>query len=449
MAFALLPAWGRAAVIHANPSNYRTLLESLSAGDTMVLEAGTYGRGLPISNRSGTAAQPIVITGPEDQSAVFAANDCCNTVQLNNASFVEIRNLTLDGAGSRGAFGVDARGVCHDITIENFRIINHGSGQQTVGISTKGPAWNWVIRRNTIIGAGTGLYLGNSDGKAPFVSGLIEHNLVVDTLGYNLQIKHQVPRPTDVGLPTGESRTIIRHNVFSKQHNASTGADARPNVLVGHLPLSGAGSSDRYEIYGNFFFENPVEALFQGEGNLALHNNVFVNASGSAVHIQAHNDKPRAVTVYHNTVVAAGSGIQVTGGDPGFEQSIIGNAVFAGIPIVGPNQQGNITDSYTSAADYLTAPFAPLGSLDLYPKVGPLVGTAIDLGQFSGFVDGTRDFNGTVRTGVRRGAYEGEGSNPGWRLERAIKPSPVGFSYISPRPAPADRSHPDHKSLMR
>jgi hypothetical protein len=424
MAFAVLPASSRAAVIDADPSNYRALLKSLNAGDTMLLETGTYARGLPISNKRGTSAQPIVITGPEDQSAVFTGNDCCNTVQLNNASFVEIRNLTLDGAGSRGAFGVDARGVCHDITIESLRIINHGSGQQTVGISNKGPAWNWVIRGNTIIGAGTGMYLGNSDGKAPFVNGLIEHNLVVDTLGYNLQIKHQAPRSTDVGLPSGESRTIIRHNVFSKQHNASTGVGARPNVLVGHFPLSGTGSNDRYEIYGNFFHENPVEALFQGEGNVVLHDNVFVNTSGSAVHIQAHNDKPRAVTVYHNTMVAAGNGIRVTGGNPGFVQTIIGNAVFAGTPIVGPNQQGNVTGSYASAADYLVAPLAPLGVLDLFPKAGQLIGEAIDLEMFSGFVDGRLDFNGGVRIGLRRGAYEGEELNPGWRLERGIKPRP-------------------------
>ena len=79
----------------------------------------------------------------------------------------------------------------HHITLENLLIRGHGNNQQTVGISTKCPAWNWVIRGNTIIGAGTGMYLGDSDGSAPFVAGVIERNLIVDTIGYNLQIKHQ------------------------------------------------------------------------------------------------------------------------------------------------------------------------------------------------------------------------------------------------------------------
>ena len=48
-----------------------------------------------------------------------------------------------------------------------------------------------------------------------------EHNLIVDTLGYNLQIKHQLPRPALPGMPSEKSVTIIRHNVFSKAHGAA------------------------------------------------------------------------------------------------------------------------------------------------------------------------------------------------------------------------------------
>lgn len=428
MTLASLPMSSGAAVVNANPSNYRNALASLNAGDTLVLASGTYANGLPISSKSGTVSLPIVISGPDDQSAVFTANDCCNTVQLENASFIEIRNLTLDGAGTNGAFGVDARGVTHDITIENLKIINYGADQQVVGISTKGPAWNWIVRRNTIIGAGTGMYFGNSDGTAPFVNGLIEYNLVVDTIGYNMQVKHQLARPTGIGLPTDQSRTIIRHNVFVKEDGTVGDDGARPNLLVGHFPLTGTGSSDRYEIYGNFFYQNPVEALFQGEGNIVLHDNLFLNESGSAVNITSHNDKPRNVTVYHNTVVASGNGIRVSNADAAYVQKIIANAVFAGTPISGPNQQGNVTGSYAAAADYLVAPTAALGTLDLFPKTGQLQGTAIDLAQFSGFTDGTLDFNGVARTGMHRGAYEGDGSNPGWRLARSIKPASGGSS---------------------
>jgi hypothetical protein len=422
LAAILFCASGSAAQLNATPANYRSLLASLEPGDTLTLASGTYTSGLSLTGLHGTASAPITIKGPSNRSAVFKANDCCNTVQLQDVSYVRVRNLTLDGAGTNGAFGVDARGVTHHVTLENLNIYNYGGSQQVVGISTKGPAWNWVIRGNRIIGAGTGMYLGNSDGTSPFVAGTIEYNVVRDTIGYNLQVKHQLPRPTGIGMPTGQSRTLIRHNVFSKRANGSSGGDARPNVLVGHFPLSGTGSTDRYEIYGNFFYQNPTEALFQGEGNIALHDNVFVNSMGSAVKIQAHNDVPRTVTVFHNTVVATNGGIWVSGADPSYVQKIVGNAVFAGSPISGPNQSANVTGTYASASNFLNAPFAAIGKLDLYPKAGKLSGTKIALSQFSAFKDGARDFNGKARSGTYRGAYDGAGVNPGWRLALSRKP---------------------------
>lgn len=224
-----------------------------------------------------------------------------------------------------------------------------------VGISTKHPAWNWVIRRNTIVGAGTGLYLGNSDGTAEFVGGLIEHNLILDSIGYDAQIKHQSSRATALGI-SASAETIIRHNVFSKAQGYSTGADARPTLLVGHWPLTGAGSTDRYLIYGNLFYQNPSEALFQGEGNIALYANLFLNRDGPAIHIQPHNDRPRTVEVFWNTVVATTTGVQVTGGEAGYVQRVRLNAVFSGQPLSGGVQSDNVWDLFTAAGGYLVDP---------------------------------------------------------------------------------------------
>ena len=194
-------------------------------------------------------------------------------------------------------------------------------------------------------------------------------------------------------------------------------------MLVGHFPLTGSGSNDRYEIYGNFFYENPTEALFQGEGNLVLHDNLFVNRSGDAVHVQRHNDRPRTVVIFHNTVLASGNGISVTGADPDSLQKIQGNAVFAGRPIVGPGQADNIVGSLSDAEGRLVAPGAPLGRLDLHPQPGRLAGPAIDLRAFDRYEDGTRDFDGRPRKGINRGAYETDGSVGASPLSLESKPA--------------------------
>jgi hypothetical protein len=307
----------------------------------------------------------------------------------------------------------------HHILIERLNITNFNPNYLRVGISTKCPAWNWVIRLNTISATGTGMYLGDSSGFYEISNSLVEYNLVYDTMDYNAQFKQQVSRSTSVGAPSSGT-TIIRYNTFSKE-TGGTG----PNLLVGHWPLSGAGSTDIYQIYGNLLYQNPNnESLFQGEGNVALHDNLFVNRTGDAIRFQAHNDVPRRLEIFNNTVVATGNGIRISGADPAYPQRVVGNAVFAGTPLTGGQQSNNVTGSYSAASTYLNNPMAALGSgLDLFPKSGQLQGTAIDYSPFSGLLDYNRDFNGQSRNAIYRGAYSGSGVNPGWTPALAIRPA--------------------------
>jgi hypothetical protein len=433
LACLLGPAPASATTYDGNPSNYLALLAGLQAGDTLVLAPGTYTGGLTFSNRHGQPGSPIVVRGPESgAAAVFQARPCCNTVSITDSSHLEIRNLELDGMNLAGVDAVKAEGpngdanFAHHVTIENLYIHGHDADQQTVGISTKCPAWDWVIRRNVIASAGTGIYLGNSDGSAPFVNGLLEGNLVVDTIGYNAQIKHQNDRPALPGMPAA-GVTIVRHNVFSKAQNASFGDEARPNLLVGHWPLTGPGSTDFYLVYGNFFWANPTgEALFQGEGNVALYDNLFVNNTGPAVAVQAHEDQPREIRIFNNTVVASSTGIRVSGAAAGYQQKVIGNAVFAATPIDAADQAGNVTGTQAQASAFLVSPggnpAATPSTLDLYPLAGTLTGPPLDTSSFDTFLDWNRDFAGLPQNGLFRGAYGGEGTNPGWRPKLERKP---------------------------
>jgi hypothetical protein len=375
-------------VIRADPKTYLTHLRTLGPGDTLALAPGDYDEpgeppGLPIFELHGTPDAPITIAGPRSGArAVFRGRANYNTVRIANASHVVLRDLEIDGR-DLGGDGVNAQGPSHHITLENLSIRGVGGRQDVVGISTnRAPAWNWTIRANVIVGAGTGMYLGNSDGRQPFVAGIIEHNLIRDTIGYNLQIKHQLPWPGDhAELPQGRTATIIRHNVFSKGTNSSTGRMARPNLLVGDVPPTGPGSGNRYEIYGNLFLQNPTEALFQGEGNLALYANVFVNHAGPAIVIQPHNGAVRDVHVFGNTIVASGPGVVVDPSSAASRLSVDVNVVFADPSIVAPSQFANVVGAYADAAHHLVDPLAPRGKLDLLPQPGRVRGPMIDVGN--------------------------------------------------------------------
>lgn len=358
-----------AATIHATPESYLKSVVALKPGDTLLLAPGIYRHGLPLHGLQGESGRPIIIEGDASgTSTIFLGRPGANTISIKNAAHLAIRSLLLDGLGLQ-VDAVKAEGTsyfAHHITLERLTIINHGFDQQIVGISTKCPAWGWVIRGNVIRGAGTGMYLGSPDGSAPFIDGVIEHNLVVDTIGYNLQIKHQASRPA--GMPMDPARTIIRHNVFSKEKGGSRGRMARPNVFLGNFPLSGAGAKDRYLVYGNLFHENHHEALLQVGGNAFIQANIFMNRFGDALRIIPPRSFPQQVEIVHNTVVAVGAGIRTDAEGENSIRLARANAVFASRSSRNIAENSNALLPFLLASKYLHAPMFSPGSMDFSPR---------------------------------------------------------------------------------
>jgi hypothetical protein len=341
-----------AADYSAGTSDYRAAVARLRAGDTLHLAAGVYRGGLDLHGLVGTSAMPIAIVGStEGARTVFRARAGRNTVSIVDSAYVRIADLDLEG---RGAFvdGVKAEGtsrVAHHITIERLTIRGFDGNQQIVGISTKCPAWNWVILDNVIEGAGTGMYLGDSDGSAPFMRGTIEGNTIVGTRGYSIEIKHQNAWPAFAGAPDGQGETTIRYNAFAKDARSSADGLSRPNLLLGHWPLTGRGSDDRYLVYGNLIVGNPHEALVQAEGNVFFYNNVLVNPYEDGLVIREHNDVPRTIAAFHNTIVARGVGALLRNGDPRYTQRVAANAIFADQVVPASLADANAVRSFDDA----------------------------------------------------------------------------------------------------
>jgi hypothetical protein len=344
----------------AGPDDYQTYARHLQAGDRLLLAPGDYLKGLQLHQLSGRAGQPIVIGASNPAMPPhFIARPGANTISLVDVRYLTLHDLELDGRNVP-VDAVKAEGhsrYADFVTLERLYIHDHAASQQNVGISTKCPAIGWVIRDNRIERVGTGMYLGDSDGSDAFVGGLIDGNRVSRTRGYNLQIKHQAPRSTEY---TARHDTVIRYNVFSKQ-DALPGPQARPNLLLGHFPLTGTGSEDRYLVYGNLFLHNPSEALMQAEGRVAMYDNVFINGSGDAIHIQPHNDEPRDMAIFSNTVLASGVGIQVRQREhAAYRQRVVANVVAATPPVQGGEAAQNLTRPYRT--DCLGVPVSELGS---------------------------------------------------------------------------------------
>jgi Secretion system C-terminal sorting domain len=426
------------------PSDYLGYLPQLNLGDTLLLEAGTYTDRLNLDDIVGTENAPIVIMGNENTNdAVFTGNACCNTVSIERCAWLTIKNLTIDGQNIPYIDAVKAEGTngnwAHHITIENLMVINHGGAALTVGVSTKCPAWDWVIRRNTFINPGLGMYLGNSDGTAPFINGIVEYNLVVNPIRYGIQIKHQNEGLRTIPGMTLSGKTVIRYNVISKAEGADPDTP-RPNLLVGNFPATGDGTDDYYEIYGNLLWQNPTEGLFQGTGNVSFYNNILVNhqSGGWGIFSFPHNNfAPRNMYFFNNTILVATEGIDIDNPNPAFTQLVSGNAIFAQTPLDIGNVTAtdNVTDNLANAANFLVNPSSNIVGLDLTPLPSALEGSPISFSSFTSFERFNWDFDGNEKGWNFRGAYAKTGA-PDWELALEIRPEVTGMTTgIFPQPS--------------
>lgn len=302
IALLLWPALTRAEELRATPSDVAQRLAALRPGDVLRLAAGDYPP-LVFKGLVGSAERPIRVLGAPELASRVVGRAGRNTIELRGCHHLQLVGLAIDSAGHPGADGLKAMGApSSHVTIEGCALRGCGGSQQTCGISTKTPCWGWRIVANTIVEPGTGLYLGDSDGSAPFVAGLVRGNVVARPIGYCMQIKRQNARPAVAGLPVAPATTRICHNRFLKDDRASPDG-ARPCLLLGAWPPSGPGADDRYEVYGNVFFANPTESLLQLTGRATVHDNVFASARLGILAREHHGRPLLQLRCYHNTFV--------------------------------------------------------------------------------------------------------------------------------------------------
>jgi parallel beta-helix repeat protein len=184
-------------------AEFRTLnraLNSLVAGDTLIIRNGTYQGGLIVSLK-GTAEAPIMIQGESLEAVIQGSVNKLDAVRLDSSRYVYVDRITAKNA-DRGGLGIIH---CHHITVTNGRFADNGlwgiftgyaddvrfegnecyGSKEQHGIYHSNSGDRFIIRGNLVHNnSGCGIHM-NGDPEMPGGDGVLNMGLVEDNIIYD------------------------------------------------------------------------------------------------------------------------------------------------------------------------------------------------------------------------------------------------------------------------
>ncbi|MET0230046.1 MAG: right-handed parallel beta-helix repeat-containing protein [Rhodanobacteraceae bacterium] len=417
--FALsLAGAAHADTIEVHPGDdFRTAMQSLEAGDTLIMHGGTYSlSGYFELGLVGTGAQPVTIRAATgEQPVIHYEGDGQNIVNVVGSRFLVIDGIEFSG-GSRGIRLIDTS----DFTMRNCHV--HDTAANAISANDGGNDYaRLAFVHNEIDHAGDtaeGFYLGCNDDGCRVHDSLVANNYIHDLTGPT------VTQGDGIEIKAGSYANIVRDNVI---HDTAypgitlyhTNGHGAPNVIERNLVWNSGDNG--IQVTADAIVRNNIvlSAAAAGIGvhasqggdvaNLAIVGNTVLKASGDALHL---SDVAGDVLVANNAFYAAN-----------------GNAIFAGgavdrvtlVANVGTGSLSGVSGGFDAggdiAADFGSASYSGAPPQDLVPRTGRLVGTA-DAATLA-----PDDFNAVLRfPALDIGAYRSDpAGNQGWPLQPGFK----------------------------
>jgi hypothetical protein len=426
LAAAVLAAVGaaHATSIEVGPGDdFRTAMQTLSAGDTLTLRGGTYALSSYFELQlTGTAQQPITIRAKTgEQPLLHFVDGSQNIVNVTNSAFVVFNGIEFSG-GSRG-IRINASS---DITIRNCHV--HDTAANAISANDAGSDYaRLVFVHNEIDHTGDtaeGFYLGCNADACRMHDSLVANNYIHDltgatvTQGDGIEIKfgsyanvvrdnviHDTAYPaiTLYGVNGHGARNLIERNLV--WNSGDNGIQADSDAIIRNNIVLGAAAAG--------IAANAPPGITPG--NLDIVNNTVINAQYDAIHLSGVG---AAILIAnnalyasdHNAVFASGTSNLVT------LSHNVGSGALAGV-------SGGFDATGDIATDFVAGSYAGAPPQNLIPMM-----------RLSGSADATQlatdDFDGVVRgTSLDVGAYRARANDlPDWTLQAGFKQLPRIFA---------------------
>lgn len=416
----------------STPNEIQSYTNILQAGDTLIVQAGTYNMNWNISDRYGTSDNWIVIRAINNDAIIngIAYN---NVINIYNCHYVELNGFEITNSyAASGIDGIKVKTTSDHILMENLKI--HDITGIGIGANSPGQSYTYFTVRHCHIystsGNGTtAMYFGAHSGQVPVHHCLIELNWI-----HNFQRK-------GIQFKRGTYQNIIRDNVIYNCGEAGI-------VLY---KTDQTSSTDNNIIRGNAIWNTPEGIFAIGQTN--IDNNVIFNCDYGIQVRNYGNWGMNDLYIRNNTIYRCNvtclclsnwniaTGTMVAINNACYQNLLTESAIQApngiGPGIVshnyhyGQSQVNGSTLGNPPPQEFINPSISP-GVVNLYLKNNA---TLRDAGTSAHGVP-TDDFNGVTRpvgASYDVGAYEWIGdNNPGWQIDEEFKQIDYGIEEKNP-----------------
>lgn len=407
--------------------------DAVTAGDTVVIHAGTYA-GFRVGAR-GTEDAPITFAGDDDARIVGSATADRDVVHVEGGAWIRIEGLHVSGATRAGISALDCEHItvrgnrvdangrwgvfssfCDDLLVEDNEISRSGTEH---GVYASNSADRPVIRRNTIWGNGMcGVHMNgdiNVGGDGVISGAIVEDNVIRDN----------GRRGGSAINGDGITGALIRNNVLDGNHASGIslyridgGAPSTGNRVVNNTVRM--ASDARWAVN-----------IQDGSTGNVLRNNVLLHASPSRGAIDLCATCVAGTTSDHNAVVGrflvGGAAVGLAGWRARTGMDAASFVATAAELFTDPAASDLSLRAGSPAIDRGVADDAPARDAD---GIARPQGAAIDLGALE-HCDGSCVGSGRDRDGAEPGPDDDAGSGGDHASGDPVEPEAGGCSTTS------------------
>ena len=262
-----------------NGDNLESVLESLSAGDHVVIHAGTYTVLSRITfNAPGTLQDPILVEAASGAAVhINRPNANQNIVDLDSVSYLTIKDIEFSG----GSLGITLRNVSYLYFYNNHV---HDTGDAAITANSGNTDHLYFVDNHVhdTNGLGEGFYLG-----ANFGAVITHHTYVIGN-----HVHDTGPGQGDgIEIKDGSYACVISDNLIERTNY--------PGILV----YGTQGEAEVNLIERNVIIDSN-QAGIQVAADCIVRNNLVIRARDSCIVSQPHQTaSPQNLTIVHNTLV--------------------------------------------------------------------------------------------------------------------------------------------------